>query len=113
MQVKKRYLFLLPILAVFFSTQLTFSQIGGESTYEFLNLPNSARIASMGGDYLAIYDKDITLALANPTVLPNMPATLKKSERLLPACNLLIMGNLIVLMHQASEMVHSQPANMP
>jgi hypothetical protein len=39
------------------------------STYEFLNLPNSARIASLGGDYLAIYDNDITLALANPSLI--------------------------------------------
>jgi hypothetical protein len=45
------------------------AQKGGMSTYEFLNLPNSARIASMGGDYLAIYDHDITLALANPSLI--------------------------------------------
>lgn len=45
------------------------SQIGGESTYEFLNLPNSARIAALGGEYLSIYDKDITLTLANPSLI--------------------------------------------
>jgi len=69
LQVKNRYL-LLPILAVFlmiFNTSQ--AQIGGESTYEFLNLPNSARISAMGGEYLAIYDNDITLSLANPSLI--------------------------------------------
>ncbi len=47
----------------------TRAQVGGESTYEFLNLPNSARIAALGGNYLAIYDKDITLTLANPSLI--------------------------------------------
>lgn len=45
------------------------AQIGGESTYEFLNLPNSARIAALGGNYLAVYDNDITLSLANPSLI--------------------------------------------
>lgn len=45
------------------------AQIGGRHTYEFLNLPNSARIAGMGGDFLAIDDDDITLSLANPSLI--------------------------------------------
>jgi len=67
--VKIRYP-LFPILAVFlFISGSASAQIGGESTYEFLNLPNSARIAAMGGEYLAIYDDDITLSLANPSLI--------------------------------------------
>ncbi|MEN8224642.1 MAG: type IX secretion system protein PorQ [Bacteroidota bacterium] len=67
--MKNRYL-LLAILALFlFLTSTTHAQIGGESTYEFLNLPVSARIAAMGGEYLAIYDDDITLSLANPSLI--------------------------------------------
>lgn len=46
-----------------------FTQIGGNGVYKFLNLPNSARISSMGGNSLAIYDDDITLTLANPSLI--------------------------------------------
>lgn len=46
-----------------------FAQIGGNGTYKFLNLPNSARIAALGGNFLAINDDDITLTLANPSLI--------------------------------------------
>ncbi|MEE4257917.1 MAG: type IX secretion system protein PorQ [Bacteroidales bacterium] len=68
MQTKHRYALLI-LLSFVVSVPHVFSQRGGESTYEFLSMPNSARIASMGGDYLAIYDNDITLALANPSLI--------------------------------------------
>ncbi len=45
------------------------AQIGGNNTYEFLNLTSSARIASMGGDFLTIYDNDITLVESNPSLI--------------------------------------------
>jgi len=45
------------------------AQSGGRGTYQFLNLPNSARIASLGGNFLAINDDDITLTLANPSLI--------------------------------------------
>lgn len=67
--MKKRYFLLLPIIVLFFFTQGVQSQVGGESTYEFLQLPNSARIAAMGGNYLTIYDNDITLTIANPSLI--------------------------------------------
>jgi hypothetical protein len=50
------------------STQLA-GQIGGKGTYQFLNLPNSARIAALGGNFLTINDNDIGLALANPSLI--------------------------------------------
>jgi hypothetical protein len=51
----------------------TNAQIGGDNTYEFLNLTSSARIASMGGDFLTIYDNDIMLVESNPSLInPNM-----------------------------------------
>ena len=67
--MKNRYslLSLLVLLTLF--SQSLHAQIGGESTYEFLNLPNSARIAALGGEYLASYDGDITLSLANPSLI--------------------------------------------
>ncbi len=50
-------------------SSVTFGQIGGIGTYKFLNLPNSARIAAMGGNFLAVDDNDITIALANPSLI--------------------------------------------
>ena len=45
------------------------AQIGGYGTYKFLNYTNSARIAALGGNFLAINDNDITLTLANPSLI--------------------------------------------
>ena len=45
------------------------SQVGGNNTYEFLNLTSSARIASMGSDFLTIYDNDITLVESKPSLI--------------------------------------------
>ena len=53
---------------VFLSTQLS-AQIGGTHTYDFLNLVNSARVASLGGDVIAINDNDFNLTYHNPAIL--------------------------------------------
>ncbi len=45
------------------------AQIGGYGTYKFLNYTNSARISAMGGSFLAVNDDDITLTLANPSLI--------------------------------------------
>jgi len=45
------------------------AQSGGENTYNFLTLPNSARVAGMGGNFLAIKDNDINLGLNNPSLI--------------------------------------------
>ena len=45
------------------------AQVGGNNTYDFLNLTNSARVAAMGGDFLSIDDDDITLAISNPSLI--------------------------------------------
>lgn len=46
------------------------SQIGGESTYQFLELTNSARIAALGGNQIAIADStDLNLPYHNPASL--------------------------------------------
>jgi len=45
------------------------AQIGGDNTFEFLNLPASARIGAIGDNYLAAKDGDITLALTNPSLI--------------------------------------------
>jgi hypothetical protein len=67
--VKKESISLtLLILLALFAVQVS-GQIGGNGVYKFLELPNSARIASMGGNFLAINDADITLTLANPSLI--------------------------------------------
>ena len=59
----------LSLILCFLLSNNSYSQIGGDNTYEFLNMTNSARIAAMGGNFLAIKDNDITLALANPSLI--------------------------------------------
>ncbi|MCK3682539.1 type IX secretion system protein PorQ [Maribellus sp. YY47] len=46
------------------------SQIGGEHTYQFLELTNSARIAALGGTQIAVPDSgDLNLPYHNPSLL--------------------------------------------
>ena len=45
------------------------AQNGGYGTFKFLKYTNSARIAGLGGDFLAINDNDVTLTLANPSLI--------------------------------------------
>jgi hypothetical protein len=48
------------------------AQIGGESTYQFLNMSTSARIAALGGIQVAVNDSsDLNLAYYNPALLKN------------------------------------------
>lgn len=69
-------LFCVSGLAVFTAA----GQIGGNGTYKFLGYTNSARIAGMGGNFLAVYDNDITLTQANPSLInPSMSNNLALS----------------------------------
>ncbi|WP_179019258.1 type IX secretion system protein PorQ [Winogradskyella forsetii] len=43
-----------------------FAQLGGESTYQFLNLVSSPRQAALGGKIITNFDHDVTEALYNP-----------------------------------------------
>lgn len=61
-----RFVFTLLIL---FCSKLVFGQIGGDNTYEFLNLSSSARIAAMGGKLVSVKDNDLNLVFANPALL--------------------------------------------
>lgn len=48
---------------------LTYAQVGGESTYQFLNLVSSPRQAALGGKVLTIVDYDVTQGLYNPATI--------------------------------------------
>ena len=50
-------------------TPLAFSQVGGENTYQFLNLISSPRQAALGGKVLTNYDYDVTQGLYNPATI--------------------------------------------
>ena len=47
----------------------TSAQVGGESTYQFLNLVSSPRQAALGGKVLTNVDYDVTQALYNPATI--------------------------------------------
>jgi len=48
---------------------LVMAQKGGESTYSFLGLTNSARVSALGGEVVSIHDSDINLVFHNPSLL--------------------------------------------
>ncbi|NJX15643.1 type IX secretion system protein PorQ [Tamlana crocina] len=57
---------------LFFSLTLTtfaWAQVGGEHTYQFLNLVSSPRQAALGGKVLTNVDYDVTQALFNPATI--------------------------------------------
>lgn len=54
-------------------TTLSFSQIGGKYTYQFLNLVTSPRQAALGGKIITLYDYDVNQGIYNPaTINPEM-----------------------------------------
>ena len=62
------------ILFVFliFSTTIS-AQVGGEATYQFLNLVNNPRMAALGGKVITNYDYDPIQAIWNPaSINPEM-----------------------------------------
>jgi hypothetical protein len=65
MNFKNKLLLLLGISASLFSN----AQVGGNNTYEFLNLPISARLTALGGNNISTRDNDLNVALANPALL--------------------------------------------
>lgn len=77
--------FLLSLLTISLTLPLS-AQVGGISAYEFLNLPNSATVAGMGGHHIALMDDDLSLALRNPSLLnPEMDRKFALSHAFHPA----------------------------
>lgn len=62
---KRLFIFTLLLL----SAKTNFAQIGGSSTYNFLELPYSARAAALGGTFVGVRDGDLGLAATNPSFL--------------------------------------------
>ena len=57
------------LLILLLCAPFAFCQLGGESTYQFLNLVSSPRQAALGGKVLTNYDFDVTQALYNPATI--------------------------------------------
>lgn len=47
----------------------SFSQVGGKNAYQFLNLPVSPKISSLGGKNITSYSSDPANVLANPALI--------------------------------------------
>jgi len=45
------------------------AQIGGLTSFNYTNIPGSARVAALGGSYFAVKDGDVHLAQFNPSLL--------------------------------------------
>lgn len=70
--LKKLFTFL-----IFLFHTVNYSQIGGKSVYEFLNLITSPRQAALGGKVITLYDNDVNQPLFNPaTINPEMHGNL-------------------------------------
>lgn len=54
---------------LFFFCSVSYSQIGGKYTYQFLNLITSPRQAALGGKTITIYDDDVNQAHFNPATI--------------------------------------------
>lgn len=54
---------------LFFFCSVSYSQIGGKYTYQFLNLITSPRQAALGGKTITIYDNDVNQAHFNPATI--------------------------------------------
>jgi hypothetical protein len=57
------------IFVTLFFPLISFSQSGGSGVYSFLNLTNSARLASIGGYNISIFNDDLNFAAQNPALL--------------------------------------------
>jgi hypothetical protein len=60
---RKNFLY---VIILFSST--TFAQIGGENSFEFLNVPGNARLSALGGVNVSLSDRDPNFFLSNPAL---------------------------------------------
>lgn len=65
----KRVFHLTVFLLWWLAAPVLHAQSGGYGTFKFLNYSYSARLAALGGNFAAIRDNDITLSLANPSLI--------------------------------------------
>lgn len=64
--MKRHILYVLPLLLFCSRAQ---AQLGGESIFNSLNIPASARVAALGGNLISVKDGDLNLGMYNPALL--------------------------------------------
>jgi len=64
----KRKLLLLFVVVLLMVCRAS-AQIGGLTSFNYANIPGSARVAALGGNYFAMKDGDVHLAQFNPSLL--------------------------------------------
>jgi hypothetical protein len=64
--VQKKLLILFLLLTVTIASN---GQTGGQRSFEFLNVPSSARLAALGGVNTSLKDRDINFFFANPSLV--------------------------------------------
>ncbi len=62
--MKKLYIYICLLLPI-----VTYSQLGGSNTFEFVTTSFSAREHALGGAVLSLDDADVSLAIKNPSLL--------------------------------------------
>lgn len=76
-------------IILFFSIFISiagWSQIGGQNTYQFLDLDFNSRSMALGGDFVLANDDDINLAVANPaSITSDMNKQLSLNHAIFPS----------------------------
>ncbi|WP_027418255.1 type IX secretion system protein PorQ [Crocinitomix catalasitica] len=62
----KKIIYLLGLILI---GQNLAAQVGGTNSFQFLDLDFNARSVGLGGDFIAVKDNDIDLAVANPSLI--------------------------------------------
>ncbi len=57
------------LISIVFLSFNTFAQLGGKSTYQFLNIISSPKVAALGGYAIAIPDADLEMTYFNPALI--------------------------------------------
>ena len=65
--MKKSLIFLASFIIII--SNISYSQIGGNTGYQFLEQPISARIAALGGNVASINDNDLNIGFVNPSLI--------------------------------------------
>jgi hypothetical protein len=57
------------LLTVIFLGHVAFAQVGGKTSYQFLNVPVNAHVSGLGGVNISVRDQDPNMVMQNPALL--------------------------------------------
>lgn len=74
------------LIVSFLIASVTFSQTGGNTSFQLLDLHFNARSLGLGGDFISVKDKDVNMGVANASLLnEKMNQDISFSTSLMPA----------------------------